>query len=107
MEILHCGDTIESRTNSTLCYSHSQELFMMCQPLLPPERPDVLPEDETLSEVSDQDLEVVEESDQDKAACLKKNRNKLARKHRAEHCKEAMRRYQVALTDYEDELARM
>jgi hypothetical protein len=90
MEILHSADTTDSGTNSTLCYSHSQELFMMCQPLLPPERPDVLPEDETLSEVSDEDLEVVGESVQDKAARLKKNRNKLARKHRAEHCKEDM-----------------
>ena len=65
---------------------------MMRQPLLPPERPDVLPEDETPSEVSDEDLEVVRESEQDKAAHLKKNRTKVARKHHAEHRKEAMRR---------------
>jgi len=38
---------------------------MMHQALHPPKRPDVLPEDETLSEVSDDDLKVVRESDQE------------------------------------------
>lgn len=45
---------------------------MMHQALHPPERPDVLPEDETLSEVSDDDLKVVRESDQGKATHLKR-----------------------------------
>jgi len=46
---------------------------MMRQPLQPPQRPDVHPDDETPSEVSDEDPEVPGESDQDKAAYLKKN----------------------------------
>ena len=72
-EIICSADTAESGTDSTLCYSHSRELFMMRQPLQPPQRPDVQPDDETPSEVSDEDPEVPGESDQDKAAYLKKN----------------------------------
>ena len=45
---------------------------MMHQALHPPERPDVLPEDETPSEVSDDNLKVVRESDKDKATHLKR-----------------------------------
>jgi len=58
-EIIYSADTAESGTNSTLCYSHSRELFMMRQPLQPPKMPDVHPDDETPSKVSD---EVPEES---------------------------------------------
>lgn len=50
--------------------------------------------------------EVVGESDQDKAARLKKNMNRLARKRRAEHHREAMRRYRADLKEHEVELAR-
>ena len=78
---------------------------MMRQPLQPPQRPDVQPDDETPSEVSDEDPEVPGESDQDKAAYLKKNKARVACKHRVEHRKEAMRRYDAALKDYEEELA--
>ena len=54
-----------------------------------PERPDVLPEDEIPSDVSDEDPEVR----------LKKNRSRVARKQRAEHRKESMRRYNAAYKD--------
>jgi hypothetical protein len=77
---------------------------MMCQPLQPPERPNFLPKDETLSEVSDEYPKVPREFEHDEAARLKMNRIKIARKRCAEHHKEAMQCYNAAMKDYEDEL---
>jgi hypothetical protein len=65
-EILSSIDTAESGTGSTLRYSHSREIFMMRQPLNPPQEPDVLPDDETPSMVSNEDPEPPNETDQDK-----------------------------------------
>lgn len=77
---------------------------MTCQPIHPPERPDVLSDEETPSMVSDEDLEVPNETEDDKTARLRRNKAKLARKNHAEHHKEALMRYHSTLRDYEWEL---
>jgi hypothetical protein len=55
--------------------------------------------------VSDEDPEVPNESDQDKAARLRRNKAKHVWKQRAEHCQEAMHHYHAALKNYKDEVA--
>lgn len=51
---------------------------MMRQPLHPPQALDVHLDDETSSMVSDEDSEVSNETDQDKAAHLRRNKAKVA-----------------------------
>ena len=55
--------------------------------------------------VSDEDSKIPNETGQDKAARLKRNKAKAARKQLAEHRKEAMRHYHAALKEYEDEIS--
>lgn len=105
-EILSSATSAESGMGNTLCYTHSREVFMMRQPLHPPERPDIDPNDETPGMVSDEDPETPNESENDKAERIKKNKAKVARKRRAEHCRESLQWYQAALRDYEQELQR-
>jgi hypothetical protein len=75
-EILTSTNTAESRTGSTLHCTHSREIFMLHQPLYPPQEPDVIPNDETPSMISYEDPEVPNESDQDKATRLRRNKAK-------------------------------
>jgi len=77
-EILSSASTAESRTNSTICYAHSGEVFMLRQPL---QAPDVNLGDENLSDISVDALSPPNESDKQRAAREKKNKHKQTRRN--------------------------
>lgn len=62
-EILSSASTAESGTNSTVCYAHSREVFMLRQPL---QAPDVNLGDENLSDISVDAVGPPNESDKSK-----------------------------------------
>ena len=91
-KILSRASTAKSGTNSTFCYSHSQEVFMLPQP---PQHLDVNSDDEPLEDISDDIPAPDAKSEIDKALQLKKNRHKQARRNHATHRKEALERYEA------------
>lgn len=56
-EIISNASTADSGINSTICHGHSREVFMMRQPLHPPEQLDILSGDVSPGDMSDEDLQ--------------------------------------------------
>jgi hypothetical protein len=79
---------------------------MMWRPLHPPERPDVTSGDEAPCDISNDDPAPIGESEEEKAARIKKNKNKQARRNRAQHRREAIQHSQADYRNYEEELER-
>lgn len=68
-EILSSATTVESSTGDSKRHGHTREFFLMRRPPpIPPQHPVVNPDDETPSEIFDDDLAPAGETAEDKNA---------------------------------------
>jgi hypothetical protein len=80
MEILESSSTAESATNRV--FGHAREVFMVrgCSPLRAPTPPDVNSDDETTSAISPDALRTPNETEAEKTAMEKKNKQRAGRR---------------------------